>query len=86
MKRQSPELEENWSYIHFLENIENLKKDVYSSYLETINKERPSLTSLILLRRYLNSLEKYKYSKWVNLLKEISDNNQVSSLVKSDHF
>jgi len=84
LKRQSPDLGENWSFIHLIESIDKPNYKIYDTLLIKANKENPNLTSLILLVRFINPLEGKERKKGVNLLKEISERNDISELVKEE--
>lgn len=84
LNRQSPDLTEDWSFIHLIESIDNIDYKIYETHLMKVNQETPTLTSLVLLVRFVNSLEGEKWKKGVNLLKEISENNDNSELVRDE--
>ena len=84
LKRQSSELEENWSYIHLIESIDNASFKIYDPQLIKFNKESPTLTSILLLNRFINSLEGDKWKNGVNLLKAISEREDISELVREE--
>ncbi|MGB0862482.1 MAG: hypothetical protein ACPG19_13355 [Saprospiraceae bacterium] len=83
LNRQSPDLEENWSFIHLIEAIDKPDFKNYDSQLIKINKKNPNLTSLILLNRYTNALSSKarEMEMAINLLKEISENSTIPELV-----
>lgn len=84
LKRQSPELEENWSFIHLIENIEDPTYGNYHKKLFNFNKQTPTLTSILLLNRLINSLKNVEFEKGIKLLKEISEKIQLPELLKEE--
>jgi len=84
LKRQSSELDEDWSFIHLIENIDKPKYEIYKIQLIKANKENPSLTSLVLLIRFINSLEGKEWEKWMRIVKDLSENDGISELIKDE--
>ncbi len=84
LKRQSSELEEIWSFIHLLESIDKPTYEIYDKELIKFNKETPTIISVFLLNRLINSLEGGAWQNGVNLLKEISKNRVISGLVSQE--
>jgi len=84
LKRQSLELEEVWSFIHLLESIDKPTYEIYDKELIKFNKETPTIMSVFLLNRFINSLEGEPRQKGINLLKEISENRIISELVSQE--
>ncbi len=84
LARQSPDLDESWSFIHFIEAIDQPHYKIYNQALLKAIQGKFSITLLFLLKRHINYLEKNELPHWVNLLKEISERNDISELVKEE--
>ena len=82
LKRQEPEVEENWSFIHLIECFDRSNSLFYNKLLQEHCEEFPSTTSLLLLNRYINSVEKGAIIKPLNILEEISLNQENSALIR----
>lgn len=57
LKRHDPELEENFYFIHFIENIDHPEYPFYYPELLKFNTENRTITSTLLLNRYINALK-----------------------------
>ncbi|MCW3789675.1 hypothetical protein [Plebeiibacterium sediminum] len=77
LKNQTPELEENWTFIHLLEDIDKPKYSIYNDILIETNKTRPTYTSVLLLNRHINSIESGNSENYIDLLREISENKGI---------
>ena len=82
LKSQDPEMDENFSFIHFIESIDNPNYETYYPKLFKFNTENGIITSTLLLNRYTNSLEGIEWKKCVELLKSISENNNYTEYVR----
>ncbi|CAL2081910.1 protein of unknown function [Tenacibaculum sp. 190524A02b] len=87
LKVQSPEMEVNFSFIHLIESIDNPEFNIYDEMLLKFNSENGTITSVHLLNRYINSLEKgNNREKCLKLLKSISNNTNYNEYVREDAF
>jgi len=84
LKAQDPEMGENFSFIHFIENIDNPTYEIYYPELLKFNLENGTITSTLLLNRFINSLKGNEWKKCVNLIKSISDNNNYTEYVRKE--
>ncbi len=84
LKDQSPVLEENWNFIHLIEDIDKPDYKIYIEILLEQMKKSPNNTSVLLLNRYVNSLKKEELNKYLNIFKEIIENENTSETVKED--
>jgi len=82
LKSQDPEMDENFSYIHFIESIDNTDYEIYYPKLLRFNNENGTTTSILLLNRFINSLEGIELKKCVKLLKHISENDDYTKYVR----
>lgn len=82
LKNQDPEMDENFSFIHFIEDIDTPNYEIYNSELIKFNKENGIVTSTLLLNRHINSLEGSEWKNCVELLKSIADNENYTEYVK----
>ncbi|WP_028888454.1 hypothetical protein [Tenacibaculum ovolyticum] len=82
LKSQDAEIDENFSFIHFIESINKPDYEIYYPKLIKFNTENATITSILLLNRFINSLEGVALKKCVALLKNISDNNKYSKYLR----
>ena len=82
LKSQDAEMDENFSFIHFIESINKPDYEIYYPKLIKFNTENATITSILLLNRFINSLEGVALKKCVALLKNISDNNKYSKYLR----
>ncbi|PKH50740.1 hypothetical protein CXF68_08565 [Tenacibaculum sp. Bg11-29] len=82
LKSQDAEMDENFSFIHFVESINKPDYEIYYPKLIKFNTENATITSILLLNRFINSLEGVALKKCVALLKNISDNNKYSKYLR----
>ena len=82
LKTQDPEMDENFSFIHFIENIDNPTYDIYNAELLKFNTENGTITSTLLLNRHINSLKGNEWGKSVELIKNISENKNYTEYVR----
>ncbi|WP_064965815.1 hypothetical protein [Tenacibaculum ovolyticum] len=82
LKSQDAEIDENFSFIHFIESINKPDYEIYYPKLIKFNTENATITSILLLNRFINSLEGVSLKKCVALLKNISDNNKYSKYLR----
>ncbi|MHA7059115.1 hypothetical protein ACWGOQ_0017950 [Aquimarina sp. M1] len=82
LKSQDPEMEENFSVIHFVESIDNPGYEMYYPKLLKFNTENGTITSVLLLNRYTNYIEGTEWEKCVALLKSISENKDYTEYVR----
>ena len=82
LKNQDPEMDENFSFIHFIEDIDNPNYEIYNSELIRFNKENGIITSTLLLNRHINSLEGTEWKDCVKLMKSIAKNENHTEYVK----
>lgn len=84
LKRQDPELEEDFSFIHLIEAIDQPDHKIYNAELLKFNTENGTITSTLLLNRYINGLEGDACKKHIALLKSIADNTNYTDLVRAE--
>ncbi|WP_179352077.1 hypothetical protein [Winogradskyella vidalii] len=84
LKRQDPELDEVFSFIHLIEAIDQPDYKIYNVELLKFNTENGTITSTFLLNRCINGLKKEEREKYVNLLKSIANNTQYTDLVRAE--
>ncbi len=82
LRNQDPEMEENFSFIHFIENIDNPNYEIYNSELIRFNKENGIITATLLLNRHINSLKGTECKDCLALLKSIAENKNHTEYVK----
>lgn len=82
LKNQDPEMDENFSFIHFIENIDNPDYEIYYPELLKFNSENGTITSTLLLNRFINSLKGEEWKKCVDLIKAIADNKNYTDYVR----
>jgi hypothetical protein len=82
LKAQDSEMDENFSFIHFIENIDNPEYEIYYPELLKFNSQNGTITSTLLLNRYTNSLEGNEWKKCVELIKSISENKDYTEYVR----
>ena len=82
LKTQDPEMDENFSFIHFIENIDNPTYEIYNAELLKFNTENGTITSTLLLNRHINSLKGNELEKSVELIKNISENKNYTEYVR----
>jgi len=84
LKRQNSELEEDFSFIHFIEAIDKPDYNIYNAELLKFNTENGTITSTLLLNRFINALEGEEHKKYIGLLKSISENKNYTDLVRAE--
>jgi len=84
LKRQSPLLEENFSFIHLIECFDEPDSNFYENQLLKFNSVTPTLTSILLLNGLLNTTEGEVWQKGVILFKNISENEQLDGLIRKE--
>jgi hypothetical protein len=84
LDRQDSELEEDWSFIHLIESVDSPSFDIYKSKLFALNKQNPSLTSMLLLSRIIDLLNDSERDEALNIFKMISDRNDISELIQEE--
>ncbi|PZW42471.1 hypothetical protein LX95_00783 [Mesonia algae] len=84
LKRQDPELDEDFSFIHLIEAIDQPNYKIYNAELLKFNKENGTITSTLLLNRCINGLKKEERKKYIELLKLISENTNYTDLVRAE--
>ncbi len=82
LKNQSPTLEENWSFIHLIEDLDKPKFNIYNEILIKNNKENPSITSILLLNRHMNTLKGKELQKALEIFNEIIENKNIHLAVR----
>lgn len=82
LKTQDSEMDENFSFIHFIENIDNTEHEIYYPELFKFNSENVTVTSILLLNRYTNSLEGNEWKKCIELIKSISENKEYTKHIR----
>jgi len=84
LKRQDPELDEDFSFIHLIEAIDQPDYKIYNAELMKFNTENGTITSTLLLNRCINGLKKEEREKYIELLKLIADNINYTDLVRAE--
>ena len=84
LKRQDPELEEDFSFIHFIEHIDKPDYNIYDAELLKFNTENGTITTTLLLNRFINGLKEQERKKHIDLLKSISENKNYTDLVRTE--
>ncbi len=84
LSRQSPEMYECWSFVHLIESFDGPKYKMYFRKLVHHVQKTPCFTSILLLNRFINSLEGKTWEDTVNILKIISEKEGLSELVKQE--
>lgn len=82
LKNQDPEMDENFSFIHFIENIDNPDYETYNIALLNFIQENGTITSTLLFNRYINSLKGAEWEHCVNLMKSISENENYTEYIR----
>ncbi|MFB9053872.1 hypothetical protein ACFFVB_12370 [Formosa undariae] len=84
LKRQDSELEEDFSFIHFIEAIDQPDYNIYNAELLKFNTGNGTITSTLLLNRFINALEGEEHKKYIGLLKSISESRNYTDLVRAE--
>ena len=84
LKRQDPELEEDFSFIHLIEAIDQPDYNIYNAELLKFNTENGTITTTLLLNRFINGLKEQERKKHIDLLKSISENKNYTDLVRTE--
>ena len=84
LDNHNPELEEDFSFIHLIESIDKPNYSLYSRKLLENNFKRPTLTSVLLLNRYINSLHGKAWKKAVEVLKKVVVNIKDTTFMGED--
>lgn len=84
LKRQEPELDEDFSFIHLIEAIDQPDYKIYNAELLKFNTENGTITSTLLLNRCINGLKKEEREKYIDLLKLIAENTNYTDLVRAE--
>ncbi|WP_218599242.1 hypothetical protein [Polaribacter sp. NJDZ03] len=84
LKRQDPELEEDFSFIHLIEAIDQPDYNIYNAELLKFNTENGTITTTLLLNRFINGLKEQERKKHIDLLKSISENKNYTDLVRAE--
>lgn len=83
LKRQDPELDEDFSFIHFIEHIDKPSYKIYNAELLKFNTENGTIMATLLLNRFINGLKEER-KKHIDLLKSISENRNYTDLVRAE--
>ncbi|WP_159023660.1 hypothetical protein [Formosa sp. L2A11] len=84
LKRQDPELDENFSFIHFIEAINQPDYKIYNTELLKFNTENGTITSTLLLNRFINGLVGEERKKYIDVLKSIAENPSYTDFVRAE--
>ncbi|CAM4152225.1 MULTISPECIES: hypothetical protein [Flavobacterium] len=84
LNNHNPELEEDFSFIHLIESIDKPNYTIYSKKLLENNIKRPSLTSVLLLNRYINSLHGKAWGKAVVVVRKVVENIKKTTFMTED--
>lgn len=82
IKSQNPEMDENFSLIHFMEWIDKPDYTIYYPKLMAFAENNGTITSNLLLNRYANSSKKTERKQCINLLRSISENKNYSEYIR----
>ncbi|BDD08062.1 hypothetical protein FUAX_04940 [Fulvitalea axinellae] len=82
IRKRDSEEDENFSLIHFIEQIDKSLFDIYYIELFEFNRNHGAITSVLLLNRFVNTLDGKEWENGVALLKSIADNPEYPILVK----
>ena len=83
LKNQDSELDECFTFIHLIENIDKPSYEIYYKELFNFNNLNGTITSVFLLNRFINSLSGEEFNKCIHLLKSISDNVNYTASVRT---
>ncbi len=83
LKNHNSEMEENFSFIHLIESIDNSNYEVYNNELFKFNSENGTITSILLLNRHINSLNGKELENCTELMKSISENSNYSEFIRN---
>ena len=83
LKNQNSEMEENFSFIHLIENIDTPSYNFYNNELLKFNSETGTITSILLLNRHINSLKVNELNECIELMKTISENENYSENIRN---
>ena len=84
LKRQDSELEEDFSFIHFIEAIDQPDYNIYNAELLKFNTENGTTMATLLLNRFINGLKEEERKKYIDLLKSISENKNYTDFVRAE--
>jgi hypothetical protein len=82
LEAQNPDMNENFSFIHLIEHLDKPRYKIYYPELIKFNSENATITSVLLLQRYINSLKGGEWKKCVELMKAISQNTDYTENVR----
>ena len=82
LKRQDPEMEENFSFIHLIEGIDEPDYKIYDDKLLEFNNQNASVTAILLLNRHANGAVGDEREKCIVLLKSIADNIKYTDYIR----
>lgn len=86
LKNQDPEMDENFSFIHLIENLDKPHYKLYNFELLKFNKEYGTISSILLLNRYINSISGDEWNSSIEILKSISTNNSFSKHIREEAY
>ena len=86
LKNQDPEMDEDFSFIHLIESVDKPHYTIYSNELLKFNKENGTITSTLLLNRYINSLDGNEWKNGIEMLKSIYKNSSFTEYVREEAY
>ncbi len=84
VQNQDPEMDEKFSFIHLIENIDKPTQNIYNAELLKFNLKYGTITSTHLLNRHINSLNADDSAKYINILKSIAENDTYTKYVRKE--
>ena len=75
-------MEEDFSFIHLIESIDEPKYNIYFEELLAFCSENATITSTLLLNRHINSANDTEREKGIQLMKSISYNHEYSNAIR----
>jgi hypothetical protein len=76
----------SWSFIHFIEGLDQDNTTNYSTHLKKSLERRPTLLTVLLTNRILNSLSDESADRlwFLTALKEIASNSSLDEIVRTE--
>ncbi len=84
LKNQDLKMDENFSFIHLIESIDKPDYKLYNFELLKFNKEYGTISSILMLNRYINSLSGDEWNNCTKILKSISTNSNFSNYIREE--
>jgi hypothetical protein len=84
LEKQDPEMDENFTFIHLIEYVGKLNYHAYQKYLFTFTRKNGTISSTLLLNRYLNTVKAEQWQSGIDILKATSRNSNYSEKIRKD--